>query len=146
MLPNNSRGPVSAAAVVAPIVLTADAVAALVMTFPLSLQMLVWATDDSVFHLVIALAAVALLCPAVAALVGGVRTWAAHLTGCIVTALLAVACAGLTAMTVRYEYPDWLTVTSSGLFAANTIAVFLLTGRLRPTIGEWPSSPRSPSV
>lgn len=147
MLTDNPRGPVSAAAVIAPIVLAADAVAAFAMTVPVTVQ-LFWTMADFVIQMFVGLAAIALICPAVAALVGGVRTWAAHLTGCVVTALIAVAFAGLTALALNNDLPGWVAATTAGLFVANMVAVFLLTGRLRvrPTIGGWPSSPRSPSV
>jgi hypothetical protein len=145
VLDQKQRGPVSTATVVAPLVLVADALVALVLALPLAVQLMFVAFDeeerrfDVLLALIIAIAALALVCPAIAALVAGVRTWAAHVTGCVVTAVVAVAAAGLTAMALRYGYADWVAPAAGALLAANVFALFLLTGRLRPAASVFPA-------
>jgi hypothetical protein len=137
------RGPVTAATTVAVLVLIADA---LLMALPLSVSLLFLAVDEEpaatevLFAVIGLLAAIALLCPAMATLVAGVRTRAAHLGGCVVTALIAVAAAGLTAMALRYGFPSWFAPASITLFAANVLALFLLTGRVGPAAGNLPAA------
>ncbi|GIE28359.1 hypothetical protein Ait01nite_014040 [Actinoplanes italicus] len=146
MLVRTRRGQVTAATTVAVLVLIADALVAMLMALPLSVSLLFLAVDEEpaatevLFAVIGLLAAIALLCPAMATLVAGVRTRAAHLAGCVVTALIAVAAAGLTAMALRYGFPSWFAPASIILFAANVLALFLLTGRLGPAAGTFPAA------
>jgi hypothetical protein len=147
VLDRKQRGPVTAATVVAAVVLVADATVAMVMALPLSVQLLFLAFDETpaaagvLFVVIGLLAATALICPAVATLVAGVRTRAAHITGCVLTALIAVIAAGLTAAALHYGFPDWFAPAAGTLFAANVLALFLLIGRLRPAAGGGPLRP-----
>jgi hypothetical protein len=146
VLVRNQRGPVTAATTVAALVLIADALVAMLMALPLSVSLLFLSVDEEpaatevLFAVIGLLAAIALLCPAMATLVAGVRTRGAHLTGCVVTALIAVAAAGLTAMALRYGFPSWVAPASVVLLAANVLALFLLTGRLQPAASAFPAA------
>jgi hypothetical protein len=137
--PHASRGSLTGAAVAAAVVLTLDAVVALAGTLVLALSVFFTAMGfesgpgraDTGIAVLAFTAALALGCPAVAALVAGVRTRAAYVTGVVTTATVTVAVAGFAGL--------WLNLTASAVaagagvvFAANLAALFGLTGLLRP--------------
>jgi hypothetical protein len=137
--PHTSRGRLTGAAVAVAVVLGIDAVVALAGTLVIALPVFFTATDfesgpgraDTGLAVLAFTALLALGCPAVAALVAGVRTRAAYVTGVVTTATVTVAVAGFTGL--------WLNLTASAvtagaglIFAANLAALFGLTGLLRP--------------
>jgi hypothetical protein len=140
--PPASRGRLTGAAVTAAVVLAIDAVVALAGTLVLALPVFFTATDfesgpgraDTGIAVLTFTAVIALGCPAVAALVAGVRTRTAYVTGVVATATVAVAVAGFAGL--------WLNLIAGAgfLFAANLTALFLLTGLLRPVPGWQISS------
>jgi hypothetical protein len=129
----------TAAAVAAATVLALDAVAALVGTLVLVLPVSFIALDfesgpgraNAGIAVMAFTAALALTCPAVAALVCGVRTRGAYVAGVVTMATVAVAVAGEAAFWLRPS-ASVLTVGAGIVFAGNLATLFLLMGLLRP--------------
>jgi hypothetical protein len=94
VLEQKQRGPVSAAGVLVPLVLAADALAALALALMLSVPLLFYSLDEQ---------------------------------GPPIAFLLLVMS------------PDWTAPASGALFLANVVALFLLTGRLRPAASAFPA-------
>ncbi|MBO3737541.1 hypothetical protein [Actinoplanes flavus] len=152
MFQQSQRGLISASAVLVAVVLAADAVAALATTIAsaliLPLYLAMTGAESVPGHgvpvLLAGSALTALSCPVVATLVAGVRTPAAHLTGCVVTALIIVGVAGLGALALRYDLPNRVTMITGVLFVANVVALTLVIGLLRPAESvpdlPWPAS------
>jgi hypothetical protein len=133
------RGRTTPAGIAAVVVLALDAVLGLAGTVVLALSVLLVSLNyesgrdratTGVAFLVFT-AVVALACPAVAALVAGLRTRGAYLTGVVTTATVAVAVAAETAFWLDLE-TSVPTIVAGVVFAANLAAVFLLMGLLRP--------------
>ena len=137
------RQPVGAATVLPVVVLVLDAIVALTVSLVLASALLtvpgillVPDPDLGADYALPGLGAVAvgsvftLVCPAVATLVGALRTHTAHLLGCVVTGLAAVLVAGAAALTMPDPKPSVL-VVSGIVFAANIAALSLLLGAVR---------------
>jgi hypothetical protein len=133
--PRAERGRLTGAAVVAAVVLAVDAVV-LAGTLVLELPVLLRASDfehrsETGIGVLAFTAVLTLACPAVAALVAGVRTRATYLAGIVTMAVVAVAVAGFTGLWLNLT-ASALTVAAGLVFAANLAALFQLTGLLRP--------------
>jgi hypothetical protein len=133
------RGRLTGAAIAATVVLALDAVAAMAGALVLVLPVLLRATDyesgpgraDVVVAVLGVTALLALVCPAVAALVCGVRTRGAYLAGVVVSGLVAVTVAGEAALWLKPEL-SLPAVVAGVVFAGNLGVVFLVLGLLRP--------------
>ncbi|GIF13848.1 hypothetical protein [Actinoplanes teichomyceticus] len=145
MNPQDQQRPVGAAAVVGAFVLGLDAIASLLAGLLLALPAVGTRFDTGPQDARTGIAAVAvaslfaLVCPAAAALVGGLRTRAAHVFGCVVTAVMAVLVAGGSALLLPAtdnvsENEVGLAVIglAAAVLLANIAALAVLLGTLRP--------------
>jgi len=135
-----ARGRTTPAGIAAVVVLALDAVLGLAGTVVLAVSVLLVSLNyengpsraGTGIAFLVFTAALALACPAVAALVAGLRTRGAYLTGVVTTATVTVAVAAEAAFWLELD-ASLPTLVAAVVLVTNLVAVFLLMGLLRPS-------------